>query len=269
MDNKSQQKKGSGKGNSVFYGLAVVIVLGGAAFLYWQSQGGGGGADQMAGAGSLEGEWEAFRVMAGEASADPATGVVHGSESAPILIEEFSDYSCPACARFSGFAGRLLRQNYVDNADPRVRWVTYDYPIGPSFPNSLRAHVAARCAGDQGVYMMMHDMLLARQTTWYLQADPDGTINSIAEEVVPDFGAFRDCSAMRDEATGYHPYLAEIAGSRAYGAQKGVNSTPTIFVDGERVNVTAGDPYAVVEAVIEANTATDADAGASPDEESS
>ncbi|MCG8469772.1 MAG: DsbA family protein, partial [Gemmatimonadetes bacterium] len=147
--------KGPGGGNKTFLLLGGLIV---AAGIGWLLTAGGGAA-----AGPLPTPAE-FEALAADITADPSTGVPLGSADAPILIEEFIDFSCPACAQFSGFAGKLLRQNYVEIGNVEageggpVRWVSYDYVLG-SFPNSVPAAMAARCAEEQGRFWPMHDFI--------------------------------------------------------------------------------------------------------------
>ena len=185
--------------------------------------------------------------MLAEADADPAVGF-ELSASAPITIEEFYDPSCPACAQFSGFAGKLIRQSYVELADAPVRWVTYTVILG-SFPNSIAAAHAERCADEQGLYWPMHDLLLARQMRWYTQPDPAGAIAEIASEAGVASDTFNEC--MRERR-----HLDDVAKSQKVAESRGVNSTPTLFFDGQRVNWAGSDPYTHIEGLIRARLET-------------
>ena len=213
--------------------LVVIVAVGG----YWLFVGGGQG-----GSGPPATHPDLLEVLA-EAEADPSVGVAIGPESAPITIEEFYDPSCPHCATFAGFAGKLLRQNYVETANAPVRWVSYDYMVG--FPNSVAASLAARCAGEQGLYWPVHDLILARQTRWYQLADPGGAIAEIASQAGVDADAWNAC--MRERRP-----LEDIAKSHQVGVSRGVNSTPTLFVDGVRVDLAGVEPYSHIEGLIQA-----------------
>ncbi len=174
--------------------------------------------------------------------ADSSAGVPIGRADAPVTIWEFVDYQCPHCAQFSSFTGRLIRQNYVDNGGP-VRWIMYDFVIG-SFPHSIPAALAARCAGEQGQYWPMHDVLLARQNRWAVVDRPTPVFRDFAEELGLDLGAYDACMSERRG-------LMEIAAARQYGTQHGVNSTPTIFLNGRRLEVMETS-YEGIEALIQA-----------------
>ena len=105
--------------------------------------------------------------------------------------------------------------------------------------------MAARCAGDQGQYWPMHDMIFSRQTRWYTSNRPENEFSEIAEDLGLDMGAYNACTAESR-------YLQEIAVSRKYGEERGVGSTPTVFVDGQVVDLSRGDPYQVIESLIQA-----------------
>lgn len=204
---------GSGS-NRLFYLILLLVVVGGGAWLLLAR---GGGGDETS-AEPL--------AAAQDAVADPNSGIALGPEDSPATIMEFFDYSCPHCANFGGFTGRLIRQNYVEGGGP-ARWIMYDYVLG-SFPNSLETAIAGRCAGEQGRYWEMHDLLLGQQTTWYTQENPTGTIRDIAGMVGLDGRAFRDCMDERR-------HVESIMASRKYGEQLGVNSTPVLFFNGRRI----------------------------------
>ena len=233
----AQQKKAPPRKNRWFPIALVVIVAIGA---FWLFTGGGQG-----GSSPPPTPTELAEVLA-EAEADPAVGMAL-SESAPITIEEFYDPSCPACANFSGFAGKLLRQNYVETANAPVRWISYSIILG-TFPNSIAAALAERCADEQDLYWPVHDLLLARQTRWYVEQDPTGVIAEIAGEAGVDSGAFAEC--MRERR-----HLDAVAASHKVAESRGVNSTPTVFFEGERVNLQGVEPYRHLEGLIQARLA--------------
>ncbi|WP_419950750.1 DsbA family protein [Candidatus Palauibacter sp.] len=233
----AQQTGAPSRPNWLFRGGLIAIVIVGAG---WLLLGGGQG-----GSGPPPTHPELLEVLA-DAEADPSVGVLLGPESAPITIEEFYDPSCPHCATFAGFAGKLIRQNYVETANAPVRWISYDYLVG--FPNSVAASLAARCAGEQGLYWPVHDLLLARQTRWYQLPDPGDAIAEIAGAAGVDSGAWGEC--MRERR-----HLGAIAASHKVGESRGVSSTPSLFIDGVRVDLAGVDPYMHIESLIQARLA--------------
>ncbi len=236
-------KGGGGKG---FYVLLGLVAAGGAAWLV-TARGGGVGTGDLP-------TPEEFAALATTVEADPAVGIALGRPDAPVTILEFADYSCPACRQFASFHGRLIRQNYVEGGGP-VRWVLYDYVLG-IFPHSVPASIAARCAGDQGRYWQMHDLLLARQDRWSREANPGSQFLDLAQELGLDRGQLAACIEE-----GRH--LESVAAARKYGEQMGVSSTPTIFFNGRKLDNQRGEiAYESIEAMI--RQAVDSAAAAGP-----
>lgn len=228
--NQSPLRSGERGQSRMFYLLLALVGAGGVAWLITAS---GGGAQSAA---------EPLPESPVDVEADPSAGLALGPEDAPVTIMDFSDYSCPHCARFASFTGRLIRQNYVENGGP-VRWIHYDYVLG-TFPNSVAASIAARCAGDQGLYWPMHDLLLARQTRWAMDRDPNGRFREIADDLNLDGGAFGRCLSEQR-------YLDRVMAVRKYGDEMGVNSTPTLFFNGRRLDLATEGDYTVLERLIQ------------------
>ncbi len=209
--NTSKRAAGSGGPGRVFYLAIGVVVVGGAGAL-WLARSGDNGPIEIP-------------VSIAETEADAGAGVAAGPEGAAVTLIEFADFQCPACAQFYGFSGRLIKQNYVDRGGT-VRWVYYDFPLD-QHPHALPAALAGRCAGEQGRFWQMHDLLFARQPMWSPKEDARGDFEAMAGEIGLDRGAYREC--MREGR-----YLEEIFASAKYGQRLGVNSTPTLFVNGRR-----------------------------------
>lgn len=84
-----------------------------------------------------------------------------GSQDAKVTIVEFSDFQCPYCGRYITETYPQILQNYGD----KIRYLFHDYPL-PFHNNAQKAAEAARCAGDQGKYWEMHDLLFQEQASW-------------------------------------------------------------------------------------------------------
>ena len=153
----------------------------------------------------------------GEALDAATTGLpVRGDADAPITIVEFSDFECPFCGRAHPVLERIVRE-----FDGQVRMVFKQYPLSMHeyADDASRATIAA---GNQGKFWEMHDTLFEHQT-----ALTPSDIEGYAEELGLDMERFR--ADMEAEAT-----QAIIDRDRALGQELGVNSTPTIFVNGRK-----------------------------------
>ncbi|MEP1215846.1 MAG: thioredoxin domain-containing protein [Marinobacter sp.] len=171
---------------------------------------------------------DALPVAAPNASPFPAEldrfGVSVGDRDAPVVVREFADYQCPACARFSD-ASEQLKQEYVETG--KVRFVYFDLPL-QQHDNAVPAAQAARCAGDQDAYWAMHDELFDMQTEWSGSGNPVDTFSRYANDLGLDERRFRRC--MNTDL-----HIEDIEQSRRVAMQLRVTSTPTVLVDNIRL----------------------------------
>ena len=155
-----------------------------------------------------------------------------GPESAPITIVEFADYECPYCTR-----GYNTMKQVMETYDGKVKWYFRDFPL--SFHrNAVGYSVAANCAGVQGKYWEMHDLILEKQKT----IAKEGGVEGFAETLGLDTAAFATCIA--DEA-GPKRVMEDMAAGQAVG----VSGTPAYFING--IMVSGAQPFENFESVIE------------------
>jgi len=148
---------------------------------------------------------------------------VKGSPDAPVTIEEYSDYECPACAYFAVQVLPLLEEEYIDTG--KALLIFYDFQFHPQAP--LAAH-AAECAKEQDRFWEMHETLFAHQSEWSGNQSAPTLFIEYAQDLGLDTDAFEACMD-----SGRH--MEEIEGDREKGTQAGVDATPYFFVNGEPV----------------------------------
>lgn len=157
---------------------------------------------------------------------------------APIRIEVFSDYQCPACRDFYLQTTRPLLAEYANAG--KVCVVYYEFPL----PNHQYARQAARygqAAARLGPaqWVQVSDALYTFQSQWVA----DGKL----EDVVARALTAKEMSQVRKWQS--DPKLeAEIERDIAQGAQRGVHSTPTVFltVNGKTERVPPGAQYPIL-----------------------
>jgi protein-disulfide isomerase len=155
-----------------------------------------------------------------------------GRSSAPVTLIEFSDFQCPFCQRVAPTL-KKLRETYGD----KVRIVWKDFPLTQIHPQAFKAGEAAHCAGDQGKYWEYHDRLFANQQN--LQPDD---LKKHAAELGLDAAAFNACLDTSK-------YGERVRDGVAQGQRLGVNSTPTIYVNGRMLS--GAQPYETFVSVID------------------
>jgi protein-disulfide isomerase len=150
-----------------------------------------------------------------------------GRLDAPVVMEEFSDYQCPFCGRFSEQTLPGLLANQI--AQGEVVLIFYDFPLEAIHPQATAAANAARCAGEHGAtaYWAMHDRLFAAIDEWSNDSAND-LFRGYGAELGLDAAVFGECL---DELR----YEAEIAADLELGQRRGVNSTPSFFMNDQPV----------------------------------
>ena len=93
---------------------------------------------------------------------DLSGAAIEGDPDAPVIVAEYSDFECPFCARWFAQTMPALRERLDDG----VSLAFLHFPIVSIHPNAGRAAIAAECAGAEGRFWEMHDLLFARQSEW-------------------------------------------------------------------------------------------------------
>jgi protein-disulfide isomerase len=147
-----------------------------------------------------------------------ADGHVRGPDSARVTILEFGDYECPFCA---AAAPRIAR--FMAAHPGQVRLVYRQWPLAMhrlAYP----AARAAECAGQQGAFWAMHDLLIQKQDS--LGLIPFAELALRAQ--IPDLREFGRCNARGEPVPSIEHSIAD---ARALGG----TGTPTLVVNGQRL----------------------------------
>jgi protein-disulfide isomerase len=140
-----------------------------------------------------------------------------GNPAAAVTVVEFTDYQCPSCAATQPTFERVMAE-YGD----RVRLVVRDYPLS-QHADSHKAAEAAEAAREQGKYWEYVTLLYQNQSA--LQADK---LKEYASRVGLDRAQF-------DAALDSGRFADSVRRDLRDGERAGVNGTPSVFVNGVRV----------------------------------
>jgi protein-disulfide isomerase len=149
-----------------------------------------------------------------------------GPEDAPLVLVEYSDLQCPACAYFQPILKKLTEEPELAG---KIRLVFRNFPLRSIHPNAQQAAQAVEAAHLQGKFWEMHDLLFERQARWSgLTAGAARTqFIAYAGELGLDVAKFeRDLTsdAVRDH----------VAADVSSGELSGVSGTPTFYLNGIR-----------------------------------
>ena len=160
---------------------------------------------------------------------------VKGDPNAPVTIVEFSDYECPFCGRYVKQTYPQITKEYIDTG--KVRYIFRDFPL--SFhAQAQKSAEAAECAGEQGKYYEMHDILFEKGVNGgvpsFKQYAKDIGLNSAAFDTCLDSGSMAQ----------------EVKNDMAEGQAAGITGTPGFIINGQKVS--GAQPFSVFQQIIEA-----------------
>jgi protein-disulfide isomerase len=165
-----------------------------------------------------------------------------GRDDAPLTLVEFSDYQCPFCGRFHTDTFADLKKNYIDTG--KIRFVSRDLPLG-FHPNALGAAEAARCAGEQGKFWEMRNVMISNSTDLSRDA-----IMKYAQALPVNMGKFRPC--LEGET-----HKAEVMKDLADATALQISGTPTFVLGKTSKDIMSGmlivgaQPYSAFDAAIQ------------------
>ncbi|MGI8541923.1 MAG: DsbA family protein [Aridibacter sp.] len=141
-----------------------------------------------------------------------------GKQNAPVTVVMFTDFQCPACSA----THPVLKQVIVEFGD-KIKFVVRDFPLTQIHENAFNAALAANAANKQGKFFEYTELIYDNQTSLDLES-----LKKYAVEVGLDVKRFEKDFADKTLAE-------EIRKDMQDGSNYGVNSTPSIFVNGYKI----------------------------------
>ena len=151
-----------------------------------------------------------------------------GQETAPIIIHEFADFECPSCK----YAGKALK-GLLSEYPGRILLVFRNYPLDQACNENISREFhknacfmaqMARCAGKQGKFWEFHDLAFENQ-------------KDISEEAAKKWALSLGLKSNDLNKCLQDSYvLDKIRDDIALGDKIGVQGTPSIFLNGQRVS---------------------------------
>jgi protein-disulfide isomerase len=163
------------------------------------------------------------------AASDSGTVHVLGEPDAPVTIVEWADYQCPFCGDFAKDVQPKLIEDYVNDGLVKLEFRDLAFlGDGSAGDESVNAAEAAWCAGDQGKFWEYHDTLYANQDGENEGAFTTDRLIEMARQLGLDVPVFENC-------LGRNTYESAIIASRDEAEAAGIQQTPTLFLNGERL----------------------------------
>lgn len=170
-------------------------------------------------------------------AAEDGTAFVVGADDAPVTVDVYEDFLCPACRQFEESAGATLT-SLVDDGTVQLRYRPMAFLDQASTDDySTRALNAAAVVGEAAgidAFVDFHHALFAEQPA---EGGP-GLSDERLIELAAEAGADGDQVADGITDLQFEDWTREVtdAASRA-----GVTGTPTVLVDGEVLETPTGE----------------------------
>lgn len=156
-----------------------------------------------------------------------ASGTAAGDPNAPVRIDAFEDFQCPACKYYAENVEPEIMKTYV--ATGKVYYVFRNYPFlddNSATRESDQSANAAMCAADQGRFWDYHDILFTNWKGENIGYLTDKRLTAFAQALGLDMNAFNACFKANKHKDQINTDLAD-------GAKMGMSGTPSIFVNGK------------------------------------
>ncbi len=150
-----------------------------------------------------------------------------GTPGAPVKLVLFSDFQCGYCRK----EAELLRRNLLQTYPEQVRLYFMDFPLDPIHPWARPAAIAGRCifAQSEEAFWAYHD--------WIFERQPEITVENLKAKVMEFAAAHQDIDGVAlGRCVDTKATSKEVDRTVSLGRRLGVNGTPTLFVNGRRIN---------------------------------
>lgn len=145
---------------------------------------------------------------------------VLGNPDAPVTVQIWEDFLCPACQQWGSNVEPNLFRDYIQPGD--VKFEFHHFPLQMHSPGAEMSAMASECAADQGAFWPYHDRLFIEAT----RGQPAMQVEKLvgyAGDLGLDEKEFLQCingQTHRDA----------ITASVAEAITMGLNSTPSVLV---------------------------------------
>lgn len=158
-----------------------------------------------------------------------------GDKGAKVVLVEFSDYECPYSKRAQATVHKVLEEY-----KGKIYYAFFDYPLA-FHKNAMKAHEAARCAGEQGKYAEYSAKVFDNPQSLGVEG-----LKKHAQDLGLDTAAFNSCLDTGKTAE-------SVKQSVQKGNGLGVSGTPAFFVNG--IMISGAQPFEAFKEIMDSELA--------------
>ncbi len=170
----------------------------------------------------------ALTLPPGVYSADQTSGASLGSKSAPVVIQIYADFQCPACRQLITQGLPRLVADFVTPGVVRLEAQDVDFLGSGAANESLELAAGAYCAAQQNRYWQYHDLVFWNQGRENRGDHSTAFITRVADQAGVDDAAWASCFQRTD-------IRQPIADRSSSALAQGIDSTPTLIVNGQKI----------------------------------
>ena len=148
---------------------------------------------------------------------------IKGDKEAATTLIEYSDFQCPACGSYYPIVKKV-----TEDLSAKVRFAYRHFPL-PQHKNAKLAATVAEAAGKQDKFWEMHDLIFQNQSDWSEEKNAAILFAKYAQDIGLDLARFQTDIASDD-------IKAKIENDYKSGVKAGVNSTPSFFLNGKKMD---------------------------------
>lgn len=153
---------------------------------------------------------------------------VFGKTGSKVTLIEYGDYQCPGCGSINPSIESVIHQ-YQD----QIQFIFRNFPLTTSHPNAKAAAATVEAAGLQGKYWEMHTKVYASQSDWENLSGTDRTDYFVKSATDLGLDATKFKSDMSSTSVD-----KKITFDQAIGFKVNVDSTPSFYLDGTKLDST-------------------------------
>ena len=179
-----------------------------------------------------------------------------GPENAPVTVVIFSDFQCPLCKQEADVIHKKITAAFPDKVHVYFR----DFPLETLHNWARSAAIAGRCVYkiSPAAFWEYHDWVYDNQS--YIGLD---NLNSKIQEfaTAKNLDGMQLSRCIESKAT-----AAEVNTSQEMGKSLGINATPTLFINGRKME--GAVPWETLEAIIKVELDHQSAAAVTPKDDS-
>ena len=148
---------------------------------------------------------------------------IKGNRDAKVVLIEYSDFQCPACAFYYP-----LLEKFSEEFGDKLAIAYRHFPL-QNHQNAKSAAYAAEAAGRQEKFWEMHDLIFDNQKDWKDKQSTDEVFINYAQTLNLNLDQFKMDFASKE-------IRKKVEGTYQNGISLGLNSTPTFFLNGKKIS---------------------------------